>query len=39
MATNPAIINMQQYLKVINNLNNKIKELEKEIERLKNIKS
>ena len=33
-ATNPAITNMQQYLKIIEKLNNKILELERIIEEL-----
>ncbi len=33
-ATNPAITNMQQYLKIIERLNNKILELERVIEEL-----
>lgn len=32
--TNPAITNMQQYLKIIERLNNKILELERVIEEL-----
>ena len=33
-ATNPALTNMQQYLKIIERLNNKILELERVIEEL-----